>query len=79
MSVLFRVLCLIGLLTWPAVAAAQEFPNRPIKFIVPFPAGGPADTISRILTEKMASLLGQPVVLETRAGAGGMIGINSVA
>jgi tripartite-type tricarboxylate transporter receptor subunit TctC len=79
MSALIRVLCLIGFVVWPGVLAAQEFPNRPIKFIVPFPAGGPADTISRILTEKMASLLGQPVVLETRAGAGGMIGINSVA
>jgi tripartite-type tricarboxylate transporter receptor subunit TctC len=46
---------------------------------VPFPAGGPSDTISRILTEKMASLLGQPIVIENRSGAGGMIGIASVA
>jgi len=74
-----RALCLIGLLAWPGVLAAQDFPNHPIKFIVPFPAGGPSDTISRILTEKMASLLGQPIVIETRAGAGGMIGIASVA
>jgi tripartite-type tricarboxylate transporter receptor subunit TctC len=79
MSLLVRVLCLIGLLVWPGVLAAQEFPNRPIKFIVPFPAGGPADTISRIVTEKMSSILGQSIVVETRAGAGGMIGINSVA
>jgi tripartite-type tricarboxylate transporter receptor subunit TctC len=79
MSALIRVLCLIGFLAWPGMLAAQEFPNRPIKFIVPFPAGGPADTISRILTDKMSALLGQPIVLETRAGAGGMIGINSVA
>ena len=66
-------------MSWPGVLAAQEFPNRPIKFIVPFPAGGPADTISRIVTEKMSSILGQPIVIETRAGAGGMIGIASVA
>jgi tripartite-type tricarboxylate transporter receptor subunit TctC len=79
MSALFRALCLIGLLAWPSVAAAQDFPNRPIKFIVPFPAGGPADTISRILTDKMSALLGQPIVVETRSGAGGMIGVNSVA
>ena len=79
MSALIRVLCLIGLVAWPGVLAAQEFPNRPIKFIVPFPAGGPADTISRILTEKMSSILGQPIVIENRAGAGGMIGIASVA
>jgi tripartite-type tricarboxylate transporter receptor subunit TctC len=79
MSVLMRALCLIGILWWPGVLAAQEFPNRPIKFIVPFPAGGPADTISRIVTEKMSSILGQPIVIEARAGAGGMIGIASVA
>jgi tripartite-type tricarboxylate transporter receptor subunit TctC len=79
MPALFRVLCLIGLVTWPGVLAAQDFPNRPIKFIVPFPAGGPADTISRIVTDKMSTLLGQPIVIETRSGAGGMIGIASVA
>jgi tripartite-type tricarboxylate transporter receptor subunit TctC len=79
MSVLMRALCLIGILSWPGVLAAQEFPNHPIKFIVPFPAGGPADTISRIVTEKMSSILGQPIVIEVRAGAGGMIGIASVA
>jgi tripartite-type tricarboxylate transporter receptor subunit TctC len=79
MSALIRALCLIGILSWPGVLAAQEFPNRPIKFIVPFPAGGPADTISRIVTEKMSSILGQPIVIEARAGAGGMIGIASVA
>jgi tripartite-type tricarboxylate transporter receptor subunit TctC len=79
MSVLIRALCLLGVLAWPGMLAAQDFPNRPIKFIVPFPAGGPSDTISRILTEKMASLLGQPIVIENRSGAGGMIGIASVA
>jgi len=79
MSALIRALCLIGIVAWPGALAAQEFPNRPIKFIVPFPAGGPADTISRIVTEKMSSILGQPIVIEARAGAGGMIGIASVA
>ena len=79
MPMLVRAVFLIGLLLWPGVLIAQEFPNRPIKFIVPFPAGGPADTISRIVTEKMSSILGQPIVLESRSGAGGMIGIASVA
>ena len=79
MSTFVRALCLIGLLAWPGVSAAQDFPNRAIRFIVPFPAGGPADTISRIVTEKMSSILGQPIVIEARAGAGGMIGIGSVA
>jgi tripartite-type tricarboxylate transporter receptor subunit TctC len=70
---------LAALLLWPAISLAQDFPNRPIRFIVPFPAGGPSDVISRILTDKMSSMLGQPVVVENRAGAGGLIGINSVA
>ena len=60
-------------------AHAQDYPNRTIKFVVPFPAGGPADTISRILTDKMASLIGQSMVIENRAGAGGLTGIASVA
>jgi tripartite-type tricarboxylate transporter receptor subunit TctC len=79
MSTLIRALCLIGLLSWPGALAAQEFPSRTIRFIVPFPAGGPADIISRVLIEKMGSLLGQPMVIENRAGAGGLTGIASVA
>ena len=79
MSMLVRVLCFAGLLLWPGLSFGQDFPTRPIRFIVPFPAGGPADTISRIVTEKMSSILGQPIVVEARAGAGGMIGIASVA
>src|SRR5262249_3764551 len=79
MFTLMRVLCLLGVLAWPSALAAQEFPNRAIKFVVPFPAGGPADTISRILTEKMATLLGQSIVIENRSGAGGLNGIASVA
>jgi tripartite-type tricarboxylate transporter receptor subunit TctC len=83
MSTLMRVLCLLGALAWPGAPAAQElpnqFPNRPIRFVVPFPAGGPSDFISRVLTEKMATLLGGPIVIENRPGAGGMTGIASVA
>ena len=79
MFILMRALCLFGLMAWPGTLVAEEFPSRPVKFIVPFPAGGPADTISRILTEKMATLLGQTIVIENRAGAGGLTGIASVA
>jgi tripartite-type tricarboxylate transporter receptor subunit TctC len=63
----------------PAVAAAQEFPNRAIKLIVPFPAGGPADTIARIYAERMQAILGQPVVIDNRSGAGGITGVDAVA
>ena len=71
--------CLSVALAFACPAQAQDYPNRPIKFVVPFPAGGPADTISRILTEKMAGLIGQSLVIENRAGAGGLTGIASVA
>src|SRR5258708_11742902 len=76
---LMRLMCVICVLALPAPAITQEFPNRSVKFVVPFPAGGPADTMSRILTEKMATALGQTIVIESRAGAGGLTGIASVA
>src|SRR5258708_10744614 len=79
MFTLMRLMCVICVLALPAPAITQEFPNRSVKFVVPFPAGGPADTMSRILTEKMATALGQTIVIESRAGAGGLTGIASVA
>ncbi len=58
---------------------AQAFPDRPIKLVVPTPPGGPPDIIARILSDRMADLLGQPVVVENRpGGAGGTIGARSV-
>src|SRR6266436_3633542 len=79
MFILIRLMCVICVFAWPSLAITQEFPNRAVKFVVPFPAGGPADTMSRILTEKMAAVLGQTIVIESRAGAGGLTGIASVA
>src|ERR1700741_1394391 len=75
---LLRALSLICALALPAAAIAQDYPTRTIKFAVPFPAGGPADTISRILTEKMQTEIGQTIVIENRAGAGGLPGVASV-
>lgn len=69
---------LAGLLL-PASASAQGFPTRPVKLVVPFPAGGPADFFSRTLAQGLGSELGQQVVLENRTGAGGSTGIDSVA
>ena len=54
-------------------------PEQANQIVVPFPAGGPADTIARVLGDKMSALLGQPVVIENRAGAGGLTGTGSVA
>jgi tripartite-type tricarboxylate transporter receptor subunit TctC len=78
-SMVMRSLWLIVLVTWSGTLAAQDFPNRTIKLIVPFPAGGPSDTIGRVLVDKMSSLLGHSMVIENRAGAGGLLGINAVA
>jgi tripartite-type tricarboxylate transporter receptor subunit TctC len=60
-------------------AAAQGFPSRPITVIVPFPAGGPTDTLARNLAEPMRISLGQPLVIENVGGAGGSIGVARVA
>jgi len=79
MRSLVRGMIVAALLVSPQMAQAQAYPNKPIKLIVPFPAGGPADTIARVLTEKMAPLLGQPIIIESRAGAGGVTGIAAVA
>ena len=65
-------------LGWAGGAAAQGFPNKPIKVIVPFPAGGSADVLARIVGEKLSSKWGQPVIVENRAGAGGNIGAEAV-
>jgi tripartite-type tricarboxylate transporter receptor subunit TctC len=61
------------------IATAQTYPSRPITMIVPYPAGGPTDTIARLLGDRMRASLGQPVVIENVAGAGGTIGVGRVA
>ena len=63
----------------PATAHAQDYPTKPIKLVVPFPAGGPADFFSRTLGSGLGTELGQQVVLENRTGAGGSTGIDAVA
>jgi tripartite-type tricarboxylate transporter receptor subunit TctC len=63
----------------PGVTLAQDFPNKPIKLIVPFPPGGPNDIIARVVGQKMASILGQPVLIDNRGGAGGVLGTDAVA
>ena len=62
-----------------SVAAAQSYPSRPIAMVVPFAAGGPTDTIARIMAERMGKALGQPVVVENVTGAAGSIGVGRVA
>jgi tripartite-type tricarboxylate transporter receptor subunit TctC len=63
----------------PALAAAQDFPERPIRLIVPFPAGGPNDVIARVIGQRMSELLKQPVIIDNRGGAGGVLGTDALA
>lgn len=64
----------------PAVVRAQgTWPNRPIRFVVPLGPGGATDIVMRILAPKLSQILGQPVVVENRVGAGGVVGTDSIA
>ena len=63
----------------PATLQAQDYPNRPVNVVVPFPAGGPSDVVARIVTEQMGKALGQTLVIENVGGAGGTIGSGRVA
>ena len=62
-----------------APAGAQTYPSRQVTMIAPFPAGGPADSIARVIAEPMREALGQPVVIENVPGAGGNLGIGRLA
>jgi len=66
-------------LAFCCTAGAQSYPTKPIRFIVSFPPGGSSDLIARAIAPHMAGRLGQPVVVENRPGAGGMIGVDAVA
>jgi tripartite-type tricarboxylate transporter receptor subunit TctC len=68
---------LIALLSSNAIA--QEYPSKPIRLVVPFPVGGSSDGIGRLVADKLAPILKQNVIVENRAGAGGMIGTDFVA
>jgi tripartite-type tricarboxylate transporter receptor subunit TctC len=76
-----KLLCLAAFAMLAAItsATAQPYPSRPITIIVPFPAGGPVDTLARLLAEPMRVSLGQPVIVENVGGAGGTIAAARVA
>jgi len=72
-SVVLAVLCT------PTWAQSDVYPNKPVKIVVPFAAGGPTDVIARTIANQLKNLLGQPFTIENRTGAGGNIAIKSVA
>ena len=80
MKRLFRAAALAALVLAPVVATAQaDFPNRPVKIIVPFAPGGASDAIARPLAQAMTAILGQPVVVDNKPGAAGNIALDFVA
>src|SRR3954463_8337399 len=79
MRFLSRLLAGFALLLLPALASAQEFPAKPIKLIVPFPAGGPNDIIARVIGQRMSEITKQPVLIDNRGGQGGVLGTDAVA
>jgi tripartite-type tricarboxylate transporter receptor subunit TctC len=74
-------LLLIGLCAAlaPSMASAQDFPNHPIRLIVPFPPGGPNDIIARTIGQRMSEILKQPIVVDNRGGQGGVLGTDMIA
>jgi tripartite-type tricarboxylate transporter receptor subunit TctC len=72
-------IALVALTALASPVRAQDWPTRPVTLVVPFAAGGPVDTISRIVAARMSELLGQQMVIENVGGAGGMTGANRVA
>jgi tripartite-type tricarboxylate transporter receptor subunit TctC len=73
------LLVALGALLFGGTATAQDYPSRPVKIVVPFPAGGSNDIIARILAQKLNERTGQPFLIENRGGAGGNIGSDAVA
>jgi tripartite-type tricarboxylate transporter receptor subunit TctC len=69
----------LALLLSPSVGLAEDFPSKPIRLIVPFPAGGPNDIIARVVGQRLSELFKQTVVIDNRGGQGGVLGTDAVA
>src|SRR6201995_2150461 len=79
MRVLQALAVVSFLLLAPGAASAQDFPNKQIRLIVPFPPGGPNDIIARLVGQRMSEIFKQPIVIDNRGGQGGVLGTDMVA
>ncbi len=80
MRIVFKTIAaILAGLAIAGTAAAQSYPSKPIRFIVPFPPGGPVDAVARIVGQRVSLSVGQPVTVENRAGAGGIVGAEIAA
>jgi len=79
MRTMFRCLAALALACVIPATHAQQYPAHPVRMIVPFPAGGPADLVARLLSANLGKIWGQPLVIENHGGAGGNIGTAQVA
>lgn len=79
MRTISKLLAVFAAVTWAATALAQDFPNKPIKIVVPYAPGGTTDVLARFLGQRMSASIGQPVVIENRPGAGEAVGAGVVA
>src|SRR5512132_3705217 len=70
---------LVAVLAFVALPVAAQYPERPVHIVVPFPAGGPTDVLTRVVAQRLAAQWSQPVVVDNKPGAGGALGAEFVA
>ena len=79
LSPVFRLVAVASLITASLAAQAQSWPERPVRLVVPFPAGGATDLVARVIAQRVSRDIGQQVIVDNKAGAGGTIGSVEVA
>ena len=79
MKIVMRAFAALPALSFPGRRSAQQYPTKPVKIIIPFPAGGVTDIAGRLIAQKLSERLGQQFFIENIAGAGGNLGMGKVA